>query len=256
MNPIDLGVIVVYVVGCTALGAWLGSRPTGLKGYFLGESNIPAWAVMISIVATETSTVDVPERARASPTRATSRFLQLALGYILGRIVVAVVLLPAYFRGEIYTAYQVLRDAGSAGATRTTASVLFLVTRTLADGLRLFLAAKVLEQITGWPIAGVDRRHRRCRRSFTPTWAGIKAVIWTDVHPVLDLHPRRAGRAGDPGPGKLPGGWRELWRTAGRRRTSSACSTSRFDLTRALHLLGRADRRHGAEHRRPTAPTR
>src|SRR5581483_3159447 len=56
MNPIDLAVIAVYVTGCTALGAWLGSRSQGLKGYFLGESNIPTWAVMISIVATETST--------------------------------------------------------------------------------------------------------------------------------------------------------------------------------------------------------
>ena len=56
MNPIDLAVIAAYVAGCTALGAWLGARSQGLRGYFLGESNIPAWAVMISIVATETST--------------------------------------------------------------------------------------------------------------------------------------------------------------------------------------------------------
>ena len=75
------------------------------------------------------------------------------MGYILGRIVVATVLLPSYFRGEIYTAYEVL-ERRFGGATRTTASLLFLVTRTLADGLRLFLAAKVLEQITGWPIGG------------------------------------------------------------------------------------------------------
>src|SRR6516225_338189 len=107
MSSIDLVVIAVYIAGCTLLGAWLGSRSKGLKGYFLGESNIPAWAVMISIVATETSTatfLSVPGVAY----RGDFTYLQLALGYIVGRFVVAAVLLPSYFRGEIFTAYQVL----------------------------------------------------------------------------------------------------------------------------------------------------
>src|SRR5579864_6362543 len=106
MNAVDIGVIAAYVIGCTALGAWMGRGAKGLKGYFLGESNIPAWAVMISIVATETSAVtflSVPGNGY----RGDMTFLQLAFGYILARIVVAVVLLPAYFKGEIYTAYQV-----------------------------------------------------------------------------------------------------------------------------------------------------
>src|SRR3954470_7669184 len=108
MNPIDLAVIAVYVTGCTALGAWLGSKAQGLKGYFLGESNIPAWAVMISIVATETSTatfLSVPGVAYDGD----FTYLQLAFGYLLGRFVVAAVLLPAYFRGEIFTAYEILQ---------------------------------------------------------------------------------------------------------------------------------------------------
>src|SRR6516165_6885826 len=99
MGPIDLGIIVVYVVGCTILGARLGSSARGLKGYFLGERSIPAWAVMISIVATETSAVtflSVPGIAY----RGDMTFLQLAIGYIVARVVVAVVLLPAYFEGE------------------------------------------------------------------------------------------------------------------------------------------------------------
>jgi SSS family transporter len=178
MNPIDLGVIVVYVVGCTALGAWLGSRATGLKGYFLGESNIPAWAVMVSIVATETSTatfLSVPGVAYQRD----FTFLQLPLGYVLGRILVATLLLPAYFRGEIYTAYQVL-ERRFGGPTRTTASVLFLATRTLADGLRLFLAAKVLEHITGWPIGGAILAMGLTTIAYTYL-GGMKAVIWTDV---------------------------------------------------------------------------
>ena len=188
MNPIDLIVIVVYVVGCTALGARLGSRAGGLKEYFLGESNIPAWAVMISIVATETSAVtflSVPGIAY----RGDMTFLQLAMGYIVARVVVAFVLLPLYFKGEIFTAYQVL-ERRFGGSTQKAASVLFLVTRTLASGLRLFLAAKVLRQMYlaslgypapgGWelPLAIVGIGLITIVYTYL---GGLKAVVWTDV---------------------------------------------------------------------------
>ncbi len=158
MSPIDLAVIVVYVVGCTVMGARLGAKATGLKGYFLGESNIPAWAVMISIVATETSTatfLSVPGVAY----KGDFGWLQLALGFFLGRVVVATVLLPSYFRGQIFTAYQVLQNRFG-GPTRTTASILFLVTRALGDGLRLFLAATVLQELLRWPVGRGDRGRR------------------------------------------------------------------------------------------------
>src|SRR3954470_24051848 len=150
MSPIDLGVIAIYVLGCTALGSWLGADAKGLQGYFLGERNIPAWAVMISIVATETSTatfLSVPGVAY----KGDLTYLQLPMGYLIGRVIVATLLLPSYFRGRIETAYQVLGNRFG-DATRRTASLLFLLTRSLADGLRLFLAAKVLQFITGWPI--------------------------------------------------------------------------------------------------------
>src|SRR4051812_6892668 len=188
MSPIDLGVIVVYVVGCTALGASLGTSAKGLKGYFLGESNIPGWAVMISIVATETSAVtflSVPGIAY----RGDMTFLQLALGYIVARVVVAVVLLPAYFKGEIFTAYQVL-ERRFGGSTQKAASVLFLVTRTLASGLRLFLAAKVLRQIylatQGYPSPGGRELPVAIAAigliTIVYTYiGGLKAVVWTDV---------------------------------------------------------------------------
>lgn len=188
MHPFDLGVIVVYIVGCTMLGARLGSESKGLKGYFLGESNIPGWAVMISIVATETSAVtflSVPGNAY----RNNMTFLQLAIGYILARFVVAFILLPLYFKGEIFTAYQVLQERFG-GATQKAASILFLVTRTLASGLRLFLAAKVLRQMylatqgypspNGWemPIAIVTIGVFTILYTYL---GGIKAVVWTDV---------------------------------------------------------------------------
>jgi solute:Na+ symporter, SSS family len=178
MNAIDLSVIGLYVTGCTALGAWLGARSQGLKGYFLGESNVPAWAVMISIVATETSTatfLSVPGVAYKSD----FTYLQLAFGYVIGRVVVATVLLPAYFRGKIYTAYQLLKDRFG-GPTRTVASVLFLGGRSLGDGLRLFLAATVLRHLTGWSTEGAIAAVATITVVYT-FLGGMKAVIWTDV---------------------------------------------------------------------------
>ncbi len=210
MNPIDLVVIAVYVTGCTALGAWLGSRSQGLKGYFLGESNIPAWAVMISIVATETSIVtflSVPGVAYDGD----FRFLQLAFGYLLGRVVVATVLLPAYFRGEIFTAYQLLQDRFG-GPTRKTASILFLLARSLGDGLRLFLASTVLEHLTGWPPESAIVAVAAITVVYT-FLGGMKAVIWTDVIQ-FSVYLLGASVALMILAGKLPGGWAELFHTA------------------------------------------
>lgn len=228
MHPIDLAVIVVYVAGCTALGAWLGSRAKELKGYFLGESNIPAWAVMISIVATETSTatfLSVPGIAF----RGDFTFLQLPIGYLVGRVIVATVLLPSYFRGEIYTAYEVLQRRFG-GATRTTASLMFLVTRVLADGLRLFLAATVLQVITGWPIEAAILAVGITTIVYT-FLGGMKAVIWIDV---IQFHIYIIGAiiALAILAGKLPGGWGEIWRT-GEAAHKFRVFDFAFDLTRA-----------------------
>jgi SSS family transporter len=210
MNPIDLAVIAVYVSGCTALGAWLGARSQGLKGYFLGESNIPAWAVMISIVATETSTatfLSVPGVAY----RGNFTYLQLAFGYLLGRVVVATVLLPAYFRGQIFTAYQLLNDRFG-GPTRTTASILFLVARSLGDGLRLYLAATVLRHLTGWPVETAIIAVAAITVVYT-FLGGMRAVIWTDVIQ-FSVYILGALVALLILAGKLPGGWSELIGTA------------------------------------------
>jgi SSS family solute:Na+ symporter len=217
MPPLDLGVIVVYVVGCTALGAWIGSGATGLRGYFLGERSIPGWAVMISIVATETSAVtflSVPGIAYHGDLT----YLQLPLGYVLARIVIAVVLLPAYFRGQIDTAYQVLRDRFG-GATQRAASLLFLVTRTLASGLRLFLAAKTLQVLTGWSmplsilVIGVST-------VIYTLLGGLKGVVWTDVLQFA-VYLLGAVAALVILARLVPGGWPEIWehaRSAGKLR--------------------------------------
>jgi SSS family transporter len=225
MHPLDLGIIVVYVLGCTVLGARFGSKAQGLKGYFLGESNIPAWAVMISIVATETSTatfLSVPGVAYEGD----FTFLQLAFGYLLGRVVVATLLLPAYFRGEIDTAYQIL-ERRFGGPTRTTASILFLVTRALGDGLRLFLAATVLQQLTGWSILFSIVAMGTTTVIYTYI-GGMKAVIWTDVVQ-FTIYILGALFALLILAGKLPGGWDEL---IGRAR--SAHKFHLFDFSTTL----------------------
>ena len=226
MNPIDFAVIAIYIAGCTSLGAWLGSKSQGLKGYFLGESNIPTWAVMISIVATETSIVtflSVPGVAYAGD----FRFLQLAFGYLLGRFVVAVVLLPAYFRGEIFTAYQLLQERFG-GPTRTTASILFLLARSLGDGLRLFLAATVLEHLTGWAPETAIVAVAVITVVYT-FLGGMKAVIWTDVIQ-FSVYILGATVALVILAGKLSGGWGELFHTANAAGKFRLLDFS-FDLT-------------------------
>ncbi|MDG3007550.1 sodium:solute symporter [Paludisphaera mucosa] len=228
MSPIDVAVIVVYILGCTALGGWIGGRgDQGLKGYFLGERNMPAWAVMISIVATETSTVtflSVPGEAY----KGDFEFLQLPMGYIAGRMIIAAFLLPSYFRGQIETAYQVLGNRFGQ-ATRRTASILFLVTRTLADGLRLFLAATVLAFVTGWPIVYAIIAVETATIVYTYL-GGVKAVIWADVLQ-FTVYIVGALIALYVLVGKLPGGWNQLVDTAsaaGKFRTFDF----RFDLTK------------------------
>src|SRR3954464_9814358 len=218
MQSLDYGVLILYIVGCTALGARIGSGSgaKGLRGYFLGESNIPGWAVMISIVATETSAVtflSVPGIGY----RGDMTFLQLALGYIIARVVVAVVLLPAYFRGEIFTAYQVL-ERRFGGSTQKAASVLFLVTRTLASGLRLFLAAKVIRQMflatrgyptpQGWELPTSIVAIGLITILYTYL-GGLKAVVWADVLQFF-IYIAAGFLALGILIGEIPGGWSQL----------------------------------------------
>jgi SSS family transporter len=139
-------------------------------------------------------------------------YLQLGFGYLLGRVVVATVLLPAYFRGKIFTAYQLLQDRFG-GSTRTTASVLFLVARSLGDGLRLFLAATVLQHLTGWSTGTAIVTVAAITVVYT-FLGGMKAVIWTDVIQ-FSVYIVGAVVALMILAGKLPGGFSELIQTAG-----------------------------------------
>ncbi len=176
-TSLDLIVLVFYLVGVTIWGAWMGRGQKGGVDYFLGSRSLPWWAVMLSVVATETSTLtflSVPGVAYLG----TMTFLQLTIGYLLGRIVVASVLLPAYYRGELTTAYHLLQARFGLGARRFT-SAIFMVTRVLSDSVRLFATAIPLALITGWPywesivVIGV-------LTLIYTYFGGIKAVVWID----------------------------------------------------------------------------
>jgi SSS family transporter len=186
MAPIDLAIVIAYVVGTTVLGAWFSRRQKSVTTYFVGDRNVSWWLVLISIVATETSTVtflSIPGVAfgplDAAKGTGSFTFLQLAMGYIVGRIIVAFVLLPQYMRGELFSAYQVLKIRFDSTVQRT-ASGVFLITRTIVDGLRLCLTALLLQQFTGWDI----RISILVLGAITILYTylgGMEAVIWTDL---------------------------------------------------------------------------
>ena len=170
--------MVGYIVGVTALGTWLGTRQKDARDYFLADRSIPWWAVCFSVVATETSAltfISVPATAYNSDLW----MLQLTIGYLIGRIVVAAVLLPAYFRGELTTAYALLQSRFGLD-TRRFASVIFMVTRALADGVRVFATAIPIKLITGLPYWQAIMITGLFTLLYT-YFGGLSAVIWVDV---------------------------------------------------------------------------
>ena len=198
MLTLDLVIIAAYLAGTIALGAWFSGRQQGLKYYFVSGRNLPWWVVMASIVSTETSAVtfiSVPGYAFG----ADYTFLQLPMGYLVGRLVVSLVFVPAYFRGDVLTVYQLLGDRFG-GAVKQLASGLFLVTRTLSDGFRLFATALVLAALLV-AMPGVQSAARQWLPATDPTalflvgavvvlglamivytfLGGMTALIWTDV---------------------------------------------------------------------------
>ncbi len=177
-QPVDALVLVVYLAGVTAWGAWLGRGQTGGKDYFLGGRDLPWGAVLLSIVATETSTLtflSVPGVSYLG----TLEFLQLTGGYLIGRIVVALVLLPAYARGDIETAYGLLEARFGPPARRFTSGI-FMITRMLADSVRLFATAIPLALVTGWPYWQSIVAIGVLTLAYTYV-GGIRAVVWVDA---------------------------------------------------------------------------
>jgi SSS family transporter len=180
LHFLDLVIVIAYLAATTLLAMWFMRRQRDVRTYFVGDRNVPWWLILVSIVATETSTVtflSVPGVAFAHSGNLT--FLQLTFGYIIGRILVAWLLLPQYLRGELFSAYQLLRQRFDVSVQRS-ASFLFLLTRTVADGLRLFLTALLLQQFTGWSIEASILVMGVVTLFYTHL-GGMQAVIWTDL---------------------------------------------------------------------------
>jgi SSS family transporter len=174
----DYLVIAGYLAAITAFGSWFARFQKTTRDYFLTDRSVPWWAVCFTIVATETSTltfIGIPAAAYAG----NMTFLQLALGYVIGRLIVSALFIPAYFRGDLFTSYELLqRRLGS--SVKTLAAVIFLVTRSLADGIRLFATALVIAVVTQVPVTMVVLVLGAAMILYTVR-GGVSAVIWTDV---------------------------------------------------------------------------
>src|SRR3954463_1453572 len=183
----DWAVIVIYLLGIIGLGVWFGKDQATTRDYFLGSRNIPWWGIGMSIVAAETSAltiIGVPGIAYGGDIA----FIQMIVGYVIARIILAVVLVPHYFKGEIYSPYQLFANTLGPSA-RQTAGGFFLISETLAAGVRVYVASipvklmlgdKLLGFGTGNPILGAILLFVILSLLYTYI-GGVKAVIWTDA---------------------------------------------------------------------------
>jgi SSS family solute:Na+ symporter len=178
LTSLDLAIIIAYLAGVTLFGIVFRRGQHTVRDYFLGGRTAPWWALAISIVATETSTLTIvgtPALAFA----ANLTFLQLVLGYLAGRVVIVLLFLPHYFRGEHYTAYQLMERRFGARVKAAAAST-FLLTRALAEGVRIAAVALVVKAALGTD----QRTSVALIMALVLVYTfegGMKAVIWTDV---------------------------------------------------------------------------
>jgi solute:Na+ symporter, SSS family len=245
VHPLDAAVLVVYLAGIVAFGAYFSKSHHSIQDYFVSGKKIPWWAIMGSIVATETSTVtfiSVPGYAYGT----NLTFLQLVIGYMIGRLAVSILFIPAYFKGELLTVYQLLGDRFG-GAVKRLASGVFLVTRSFADGFRLFATGLVLAAVLR-AMPQIDELSRTWFPSVDPTYlililsvvviglatiiytyhGGMTAVIWTDVIQLV-VYLIGAGIAAVILLREIPGGWAEV------RAVGDAAGKFRlFDFTLSL----------------------
>ena len=178
LDKLDLAIIALYLVGITLFGLRFRKRQRSLRDYFLADRNIPWWAIALSIVAAETSTltiISIP--GLAYDTNLT--FLQVVLGYLVGRIIISLVLLPAYFRGELYTAYALIERRFGHSLRSLTAGV-FLVTRAAAEGVRVYAVSIVVAIALGTGQIASIAIITILTLIYTFE-GGLAAVIWTDV---------------------------------------------------------------------------
>ncbi len=219
-NAADWAVIAIYLLGIVGLGLWFGKDQHNTRDYFLGSKNIPWWGIGFSIVAAETSAltiISVPAMAYGGDLT----FLQIIIGYVIARLILAVVMVPHYLKGEIYSPYQLLEHAFGPPARRLAAGF-FLISETLAAGVRVYVASipiklmlgdKLLGLGTGEPILGAILLFIILSLVYTYI-GGVKAVIWTDA---VQFGLFMAGGIFTVCyiPTLLQGGWATVWNEAG-----------------------------------------
>jgi len=178
LNKLDFAIIGLYLAGITLFGLRFRKRHRSLRDYFLAGRDIPWWAIALSIVAAETSTltiISIP--GMAYDTNLT--FLQVVMGYVVGRVVISFVLLPHYFRGDLYTAYELIERRFGRGLRSLTAG-LFLLTRAAAEGVRVYAVSIVVSIALGTGEVASIAIITALTLIYTFE-GGLAAVIWTDV---------------------------------------------------------------------------
>jgi solute:Na+ symporter, SSS family len=178
LNRIDLLIIALYLAGITLFGLRFRKRQRTMRDYFLADRDIPWWAIALSIVAAETSTltiISIPGLAYDS----NLTFLQVVMGYVIGRVIISFVLLPQYFRGELYTAYQLI-ERRFGPELRTVTAGLFLLTRAAAEGVRVYAVSIVVSIALGTGEVASIAIITLLTLIYTFE-GGLAAVIWTDV---------------------------------------------------------------------------
>jgi len=238
LRLLDLAIVFGYLAGVVAAGAFFARRQKTTAQYFLGGRNVPWWAISASIVATETSTITFISVPGLIYTKGGDfGFLQLVFGYLLGRVVISVLLIPSYFRRELLTVYELLQTRFG-GAVKALAAGLFVTMRTVADGVRLLLTAFVLAAVyaafSGG--AGVDAAVVASililgvvMILFT-FFGGMEAVIWIEVVQ-LGIYLAGAIAAAMVLLAKIPGGW-DAARALGEAHGKFRLFHFEWDLTR------------------------
>jgi solute:Na+ symporter, SSS family len=211
MHLVDLVVILIYLAGITWFGARFRSGQKSLRDYFLGGRTAPWWAIALSIVSAETSTLTIVGTP-ALAFNSNLGFLQIVLGYLMARIAISLLFLPQYFRGEMFTAYELMRRRFGERTRKLTASI-FLVTRALAEGVRVFAISLVISIVLG---TGQNASIALIviLTLFYTFEGGMTAVIWTDVVQ-MSLYVLGAVLSFFVILDKIPGGWPHVAAVAG-----------------------------------------
>jgi SSS family solute:Na+ symporter len=226
IHPVDLAIVIVYLLGITALGLWFRRGQHNVRDYFLGGRSAPWWALAFSIVATETSTLTIIGTPAVSYLTNIT-FIQLVFGYLVGRVLIVLLFLPGYFRGEIFTAYALIERRFGA-RMRAVAASTFLVTRAVAEGVRISAIALVVSVVLGTSerLAVVIVIALTILYTFE---GGMKAVIWTDVAQLLLYLTGSAVTLGFL-LHSIPGGWSEVSQVAAAAGNKLQVLDFSFDL--------------------------